>query len=349
MLLDKIKKMAPVNIRLNPFGAVILTICIACGIIYNFGLLNWFQKEERICMKELLSVSIELARRGGRKVLEVREKNALTAKVKGFTKEGAAELKTLGDMESHRAILYGMAKAFPGLKVISEEHETKPVDFHNIEDTAKQREDVNKEIKSDQRIPLNQIVVWIDPLDATQEYTEDLRQYVTTMVCVAVNGDPTIGVIHSPFDDQTYWAWVSYGHSSNLKPLEKVQLSNEKPTQIIVSRSHPGKVVDVIKKAFGENTVVVEAGGAGYKALNVVKGLSNAYVHTTAIKKWDICAGNAILNALNGKMTTLNGDYIDYSSKDNVQNDKGLLATMQYHYHYLEHLEPLAKQLEKKT
>lgn len=42
-----------------------------------------------------------------------------------------------------------------------------------------------------------------------------------------------------------------------------MQLSNEKPTQIIVSRSHPGTVVDVIKKAFGENTVVVKAGGAG--------------------------------------------------------------------------------------
>ena len=109
--------MAPVNIRLNPIGAVLLILCVACGFIYNFGLPNMFRKEERVSMKELLSVSIELAKRGGKRVREVREENTLGIKVKSITKEGADELKTRGDMESHREILYGMAKAFPELKV----------------------------------------------------------------------------------------------------------------------------------------------------------------------------------------------------------------------------------------
>lgn len=50
------------------------------------------------------------------------------------------------------------------------------------------------------------------------------------------------------------------------------------------------------------------------------------YVHVTFIKKWDICAGNAILKALGGHMTTLKGEEIDYSGTP--KNPDGLLATV---------------------
>lgn len=65
----------------------------------------------------------------------------------------------------------------------------------------------------------------------------------------------------------------------------------------------------------------------------------DAYLHVTEIKKWDICAGNAIINALGGKMTTLSNEVLNYSSAETV-NTKGILATMEKHEFYLEKLKP---------
>lgn len=73
----------------------------------------------------------------------------------------------------------------------------------------------------------------------------------------------------------------------------------------------------------------------------MIQGDADAYVHSTAIKKWDLCAGNAILNALQGKMTTLDGASIDYSSREMYKNEGGLLATLYNHDMYLEKLKVL--------
>lgn len=74
--------------------------------------------------------------------------------------------------------------------------------------------------------------------------------------------------------------------------------------------------------------------------LQVANGLADAYIHTTAIKKWDICAGNAILNQLGGKMTTKGGDIIDYSyDVERTENQQGLIATLRDHEYFVKTLE----------
>lgn len=66
----------------------------------------------------------------------------------------------------------------------------------------------------------------------------------------------------------------------------------------------------------------------------MISGNATAYVHSTKINKWDICAGNAILNALGGSMTTLSNEKIDYSRGAEYSNTLGLLATMDKHEWY---------------
>lgn len=65
----------------------------------------------------------------------------------------------------------------------------------------------------------------------------------------------------------------------------------------------------------------------GYKSLQVATREVDAYIHVTAIKKWDLCAGNAIINALGGKFITKEQKTIDYSDVVNVKNEKGVIAT----------------------
>lgn len=302
-------------------------------------------------MSELLSASVDLAKQAGHQVVKIRKSSAVDfdQTSKGKTKEGKDEFVTAGDYKSHELITSGLKAGWPNLRYQSEETDNKIIksklpDKHNPE--------VEKVKNRDEKVPLSEVTVWIDPLDATQEYTEgktdqSLLKYVTVMVCIVVKDSPVAGVIHQAFEDKTYWAWVSHGVSDSVNELlnnrEKNQQGLRKGTKIVISRSHSGDARQFISKAFPNSTdsmvFVDEAAGSGYKVLEVLKGTDDVYFHLTLIKKWDLCAGNALLNALMGSMTTRNGDAIDYSLEGDPKNKHGIVAALHNHEFFLNKLK----------
>lgn len=324
-------------IRLNPFGLVVLLALVFFFIYVYMDSAGPPPTYETVSLKRLLSVGVEVAEIGGKEVRDARMGSDLKEKSKGKTKEGANDPLTDGDLRSHRAMTKALQAAFPNLRVISEEHDNhdnKPSDFVKSNYVSSGViPSIEKVVKEDIKVPLNDITVWIDPLDATQEYTENLLDYVTTMVCVAIQGKPIMGIIHQPFSNRTVWAWIGHGISPDVEVAKKTASS---ATTIIVSRSHKGDVEKVAKEAFGADVQVVPAGGAGYKSLQVLQGNATAYIHVTNIKKWDVCAGNVILVAAGGRMTTLSGQLMWYGHKDPVLNEDGVLATMFTHSKYVE-------------
>lgn len=325
--------MAPMGIRLSPLGVAVFCL-LGVGVIYHLyaGVISnrWaaFRQRSKVDLRDLLAVSVEAAVLGGTEVKKVRDENSLMEKSKGKTREGASELLTMGDLQSHRKMFNLISNTFPDVTVNSEEHD------NTLDKAAAWSRDIPADIldkiEGGKEVPAESITVWIDPLDATQEYTESLVKFVTTMVCVAVEGKPVIGVIHQPFSGFTAWAFV--GQGSNMNPRSSYSVSSPK---VIVSRSHSGKVKAFVQEAFGNGTTIIEAGGAGYKVLSLLAMPSSetapmdqadAYIHVTFIKKWDICAGAALLNALGGHMTTVKGEDIDYSGTP--VNKGGLVASV---------------------
>lgn len=330
------------TVRLNPLGVCFLVgTCVLLFLYMNYRSNGDFRREissnNLISLKEMLIKAIDAAVKGGIEVRKVKNGQSLHEMSKGKTKEGANDPVTDADFMSHCVMYQTLTQAFPKVKVISEEkpHEQckdlPPVDG-DISDIG------SYNIINDVNVNAEDITVWIDPLDATQEFIESLLQYVTTMVCIAVKGIPTIGVIHQPFEGpKTTWAWVGHEKTSDLLHIGQAQ--GEK--QILVSRSHAGEVKNITKIAFGNEFVAIPAGGAGYKVLEVVHGNASAYVHVTAIKKWDICAGDAVLRSVGGRMTTIAGDEIDYSANLPTINTGGLLATAQKHDWFGERLKEI--------
>ena len=72
----------------------------------------------------------------------------------------------------------------------------------------------------------------------------------------------------------------------------------------------------------------------------VAERKADLYLHTTAIKKWDICAGDAVLRTLGGKMTTRRGREINYGLHGDPKNSDGIVAvgTEDQHAQFLEKL-----------
>ena len=343
------------DVRVNKTGIVVLGTIGISVLLFLLYYTRGRYTDEKIRLSELISASIYLAEAGGRRIAEIRKmKDSEIGQLsKGNTKEGASEYVTLGDKESHEIITSGLKSIWPRLRYRSEETDRKLIE---IERPPKFNAEVMAAAIRDEEVPLNAVTVWIDPLDATQEYTEggkdpDLLKYVTVMVCIAIEGKPIAGIIHQPFLENlnkaelgvTKWAWVGHGTSRSLIAAVNSDASDPKTVRVIASRSHPGDVVDVAKNAFKDfQTVVpISAAGAGYKSLAVAERNAELYLHTTAIKKWDICAGDALLSTIGGAMTTRRGKEIDYSLKGDPKNSDGIVAalTEESHRQYLERLK----------
>ena len=63
-----------------------------------------------------------------------------------------------------------------------------------------------------------------------------------------------------------------------------------------------------------------------HQVWEVAAGHEDVYIHSSMIKKWDICAGAAILNTLGGRLTDAEGKDIDFSKDWQYKHETGIIA-----------------------
>ncbi|CAL8111630.1 unnamed protein product [Orchesella dallaii] len=253
----------------------------------------------------------------------------------GVVDKGVNDLQTKADRCAQYYIVQRLKRCFPKATIIGEEGDDVSENLEGLLSPATTPpeplfpEILNKSVPEKLlSISEENVVIWVDPLDGTQEFTKGLVGHVTTLIGIAVDARPVGGVIHQPFYEadgvkgRTMYGIPEVGHGgfTVTPPPEGKRI-------ITTTRSHSNQRVEATLAALQPDEIL-RVGGAGHKAVLLIEGRAHAYVFASpGCKKWDTCAPEAVLVSIGGILTDMDGIPYRYSKDVEHVNQGGLLAT----------------------
>lgn len=169
--------------------------------------------------------------------------------------------------------------------------------------------------------------VWIiDPVDGTREYGEARADWAVH-VALAIDGVPVIGAVALP------------GLNGGLV-LRTDQPGAVPPTptklRMVVSRTRPApQALQVAEKLGAE---LVPMGSAGAKAMAIVLGQADIYLHAGGQYEWDSCAPAAVAAAHDLHISRIDGTPLVYNQADVYMPDL-LICRKEHAAHALDALK----------
>jgi 3'(2'), 5'-bisphosphate nucleotidase len=145
--------------------------------------------------------------------------------------------------------------------------------------------------------------VWIiDPVDGTREYGEERADWAVH-VALAIDGKPAVGAVSLPGLDVVL-------RSDQPQPLPLVATT----PRMVISRTRPAKeALDFAKKIGAE---LIPMGSAGAKAMAIVRGEAEIYLHTGGQYEWDSCAPAAVAMSHGLHVSRVDGSPLIYNQAD---------------------------------
>lgn len=192
-------------------------------------------------------------------------------------RDGGADAGARGDSEANRLILDWLREARPDDAVLSEE-------------------------SADDLTRLDARRVWIiDPLDGTREFGEGRADWAVH-VALAIDGAPAIGAVALPARGIVL--------ASDAPPALPAPAT---PPRMLVSRSRPSQLCASVRDVIGAETIGM--GSAGAKAMAVVLGEAEIYLHSGGQHQWDNCAPAAVALATGLHASRIDGSPLVYNAR----------------------------------
>jgi len=290
----------------------------------------------QINLGSLLSVCIDAAQRAGAIIRKVWKSGKLDIKEKGKD-----DPFTIADVHSQQLIMGLLRKKWPKLQMVGEEEcEILPSSLEPKLDII----DLQKVPEIYRSVELDDIVVFIDPLDATKEFTVGNLEAVMSLVGIAIKGEAVAGVMYQPFVDhenldegKTIWGMKGMGTVGI-----QTKFRNDGKIVLATTRTHSDAAVELAVQLIHPDSVL-KVGGSGHKSYLVLQGVADVYVFPTiGTKKWDTCAPEAIIEAAGGSFTDKKGHQIPYFVNSDPHNRDGILCSMKDHQKYVDLIKPLS-------
>ena len=150
--------------------------------------------------------------------------------------------------------------------------------------------------------------VWIvDPVDGTREYGEERTDWAVH-VALAIDGVPEIGAVALP----------GLGEVLRTDKLVTVPPAPAK-LRMVVSRTRPAAEAVAVAEKLGAE--LLPMGSAGAKAMAVVRGEADIYLHSGGQYEWDSCAPAAVAKAHGLHISRMDGSPLIYNQHDTYMPD----------------------------
>ena len=145
--------------------------------------------------------------------------------------------------------------------------------------------------------------VWIvDPVDGTREYGEARTDWAVH-VGLAVDGTPVMGAVGLP----GMGVVLRTDQPGVVPPAPEV-------LRMVVSRTRPAREATEVAEKLGAE--LVPMGSAGAKAMAIVLGQADIYLHSGGQYEWDSCAPVAVALAHGLHCSRIDGSPLVYNQAD---------------------------------